>query len=276
MPDKFVDLHIHSFYSDGTMSPKEILEEAIKNNVGVMAITDHDVLEGSIELLTLSKDYDIECISGVELDAIDNGRNIHILGYGMNMMDEAFRSFVKSNRALLDLVNYKLIEKMQVDYDFITTEDYSEYNYDHRKGGWKALHYLMDKGLTKELREGFSFYIKYECDYDIVNFPSVQEVCKNIHNAGGKAILAHPGVTFHEYDTSELSKLIIQYLDYGFDGIECYYPKHSDELTQACLNICKERNLLITTGSDCHGGFGNADIGEMKISHSSVLLGDLI
>ena len=69
MGEKFADLHIHSYYSDGTMSPKEILEMAKNNNVALMAITDHDVLEGSRELLKICEGTGIKCIAGVELDA---------------------------------------------------------------------------------------------------------------------------------------------------------------------------------------------------------------
>ncbi len=79
MTNKIVDLHIHSFYSDGTMSPAEILDTAYNKNLGVISITDHDVIDGSLKLMELSKNYNIKCISGVEIDALENGVNYHIL-----------------------------------------------------------------------------------------------------------------------------------------------------------------------------------------------------
>lgn len=262
MKEKIADLHTHSYYSDGTMSPKEILTVALEKGVGILAITDHDTLEGSLELQELCTGYDILYIPGVELDSIDYEANIHILGYGMDLQNEEFRNFVEQNRILLDTVNSLLIKKMQVDYDCISVSDYKKYTYDRSKGGWKALHYLMEKELIHTLREGFAFYPRYGCTYDCVNFLSVEAVCQYIHKAGGKAILAHPGVTVKEEDLNKFEQEVRRLISYGADGIECYYATHTEEITRICLNICEEHDLLITCGSDCHGNFGNAKVGE--------------
>jgi predicted metal-dependent phosphoesterase TrpH len=265
MFEKIADLHIHSFYSDGTMSPEDILTAALANGVGLLAITDHDVLDGSIKLQKLCDKYDIQYLSSVELDSLDNGTNIHILGYGVNLSDEEFCCFVERNRILLETVSIKLIEKMQKDYDSITLSDYLEFSYDKKKGGWKALNYFMEKGLTKCLKEGLTFYSKYGCSYDCVEFPSVSLVAQSIHNAGGKAILAHPGEIIDEMDITAFQKEVLRLIDLGLDGIECYYPSHTNDITKVCLEICRDRNLLITAGSDCHGEFGHTRVGEMSI-----------
>ena len=93
-----VDLHIHSYYSDGTMSPEEILHEAKKNQVGIISLTDHDKLEGIINLMELCKNEEILCIPGVEFDSLFNDVNVHILGYGFDLFDEDFTRFVKHCR----------------------------------------------------------------------------------------------------------------------------------------------------------------------------------
>jgi predicted metal-dependent phosphoesterase TrpH len=275
MFNKIADLHIHSFYSDGTMSPEDILAEALAKGVGLLSITDHDILEGSRELQRLCNKQDIQCISGVELDSLDNGIDIHILGYGMNLSDDVFCAFVEKNRSLLEQVSIKLVEKMQQDYASINLEDYLKYTYDNRKGGWKALHYLMEKGLTKTLIDGCTFYPRYGCTYDCVEFPSVATVCQYIHNAGGKAVLAHPGVVIKQKDMDIFKNEVIQLVDLGLDGIECYYPTHTNDITKACVEICKDRNLLITSGSDCHGQFQDTEIGEMDMPIEQLNLGDL-
>ena len=82
--DQFVDLHLHSYYSDGTMSPEEIVRAAVANQVGLLAITDHNVLTAVGELEELSREYGITYLSGVELDSIDLGSDIHVLGYGVD------------------------------------------------------------------------------------------------------------------------------------------------------------------------------------------------
>jgi predicted metal-dependent phosphoesterase TrpH len=276
MFEKIADLHTHSFYSDGTMSPEEVLKKASDKGIGLLAITDHNMINGSVELMKLEDKYDVKCISGVEVDTLYNGINLHILGYGVNLEDKNFCDFIKQNRALLDEVNTKLIEKMQQDYDYITLTDYINYTYDKRKGGWKTLHYLLEKGLTKNLFEGFLVYSKYEHYHSCVDFPSIKTACQYIHNAGGKAILAHPGKVISETEIDTFKKEVLKIVDLGIDGIECYYPTHTDAITKVCLEICEHRNLLITCGSDCHGEFQATDIGQMNIPIEKLKLGDLL
>lgn len=262
---KIADLHIHSFYSDGTMSPEEILEKAINRNIGFLAITDHDMLDGSIELVKLCENKDIQCISGVEIDAIHNGLNYHILAYGVNLNDEVFSNFIKQNRILLEKVNITLIEKMSKDYKNISLEDYLYYTYDRKLGGWKTLHYLIEKGMAKDVFEGFQLYEKYETPHRCVEFPSIKLITDYIHKAGGKAVLAHPGKVIPTTDMDIFKEDLLEVIDFGVDGIECYYPAHTEDITRICIEVCEDKNLLITCGSDCHGEFQSTEIGQMNI-----------
>ncbi len=274
--DRYVDLHLHSYYSDGTMSPEEIVREAAVNQVGLLAITDHNILTAVGELEGLSRDYGIAYLSGVELDSIDRGSDIHTLGYGVDVGNEEFIRFVKNNRAIMDDISVRLISDMEKDYEDISLADFQAYSYDRRKGGWKALHYFEQKGLTEKLREGFTIYNQYGITNDSGDYPSTSEVIKQIHNAEGKAIMAHPGVSIKEADPELFRLRLLQLLEQGFDGVECYYPMHSAEITDICVRTCREQGLLITTGSDCHGDFGYSRIGELKVRMDQLVLGDLI
>ncbi len=271
----FVDLHLHSYYSDGTMSPEEIVRRAIANNVGVLAITDHNVITAVKELQEIAPASGICFIPGVELDSIDREMDIHILGYGVDIEDLPFISFVKKNREILDQISTRLISDMEGDYEGISLEDFHAFSYDREKGGWKALHYFKEKGLTGSLREGFAIYNRYGITNDSGDYPSTGEVIRQIHRAGGKAILAHPGVSVREEDMDRFQLRLLELIDQGFDGIECYYPTHTKEITQLCLALCRARGLLITTGSDCHGTFGYSEVGELKITLDQLELGDL-
>ena len=273
--ERYVDLHLHSYYSDGTMSPEEIVRTAVANQVGLLAITDHNMLAAVEELQELAKCYDIFFISGVELDSIDQGEDIHILGYGVDIGMESFAAFVKRNREILDDISIRLITDMEKDYENISLKDFNAFTYDRKRGGWKALHYFMEKGLTTKLREGFTIYNQYGITNDSGDYPSIEVVLQQIHEAGGKAILAHPGVSIKETDTVMFRHKLLHLLDMGFDGIECYYPTHSEEITDLCLSTCRDRGLLITTGSDCHGSFGYSQVGELKITLEQLELGDL-
>jgi Predicted metal-dependent phosphoesterases (PHP family) len=266
---KYVDMHIHTFYSDGTMTPKEILEEALAKDITRISITDHNVLEGSRELWEAGKQYALEVIPGVELDALDLGLNVHILGYNFDFGDKKFAKFVDNNNKLLEEVNLKLIEKIEVDYDHISVDDYLHFTYDRRKGGWKTLYYLIERGLASNPWESMEVYEAYNHDNTCVEFLSTEQICENIHAAGGKAILAHPGKVF-KCGIEEHEKNLEYLISKGIDGIECYYPTHTLEITNMCLKICKKHNLLITSGSDCHGSFSNTVIGQMKTDVDSV------
>ena len=94
-------------------------------------------------------------------------------------------------------------------------------------GGWKALHYFVEKGLTSNLSEGLQIYSQYNHSYTCVSFPSIKKVCDKIHNAGGKAILAHPEKVIKSRDLIEFKDAILDIITKGVDGIKCYYPSHS-------------------------------------------------
>lgn len=262
MNSKEVDLHIHSYFSDGTMSPKEILDEAIMKNLRALAIADHNALEGSKELRELSLNRNIKFISGVEIDTLDNEINYHILGYNFKLEDDMFNKFIEKTRQTLEDVSTRLITKMEKDYEKINLKEYSEYTYPKNGGGWKALHYFKGKKLTKELFDGYQFYAKYGPLYTTANFPNIQESIEQIHKANGIAILAHPGRVLKNLSLQEFETEVRRIVDLGIDGIECYYPTHSKEIIVICKKICKEYNLFITAGSDCHGTFENTVIGE--------------
>ncbi len=269
----YADLHIHSLYSDGTMSPKEILDEAMKNGVGLLAVADHDILKGSSEMKTLSMLSPVKCIPAVEIDAFDHGENVHILAYDPDFANAEFVRFIAETRQKLEAISDRLIERMQQSIPEVSLEEFHRYKAPPSGGGWKALHYLLSKGLTTELMDGVKFYPQFGCTYEESGYATVAEVCRVIHAASGKAVLAHPGVyRFEELLMTELE----QFVSDGIDGLECYYPKHSTELTEQCLTFCRQRGLMITAGSDCHGTFTGAPIGSTKTPISSLQLTNLV
>ena len=249
------DLHIHSYYSDGTMSPQEIVKEAKNKSVGIISVTDHDVLDSYEEVRLEAEKEGIIAIRGVEIDSIFEGHLVHLLAYKFNDNNNFFNLVNRAKEKLLE-TSIELIRRMEKDYENISLNDYNSYEYDRRKGGWKGIHYLFHKGLTEGLFDGVKFYGKYECGHEKFDFPTVKEVCDITHEAGGYVVLAHP-CNYYKDKTKEeiLSKLEIL-KELGIDGVECYYPANSDLMTETCLEFCKENNMIITAGSDGHGDFG--------------------
>lgn len=250
-----VDLHIHTYYSDGTMSPKEVVEEAKKKNLGIIAITDHDVLDSYEELKVEAEKAGIIAIRGVEIDSIFEGHLVHLLAYKFEDNEKLFKLINHAKEQLLE-TSIELIRRMENDYEGISLEDYNSYEYERRKGGWKGIHYLHDRKITEGLFDGVKFYGKYDCGHEKFAFPSVGEVCNTVHDANGYVVLAHPCNYYSNKNKEEILEKLEILKSLGIDGVECYYPANSDLMTNTCLEFCKDNNLIITAGSDGHGDFG--------------------
>ena len=249
------DLHMHSYYSDGTMSPREIVEDAKKRNVQLIAITDHNVLDSYTELKEAAEEFGIKVIRGVEIDARFEDIVVHILAYNFEDNENLFNLIHKAKNELLE-TSIELIKRMENDYENISSEDYEAYDYDKRKGGWKGIHYLFDRGITSELFEGVKYYGKYKCGHEYFDYPTVEEVVKAVHEANGYVVLAHPCNYYKNNTKEEVLEKLEKFKSIGIDGVECYYPANSEMMTETCVEFCKNNDMIITVGSDSHGEFG--------------------
>lgn len=259
---KLADMHIHSLYSDGSYTPEEILRRAKENGVGLISVCDHNVVQGTLETVQLAHGSGIQVIPGVEIDAMHEGTDIHILCYGAALTDEALLSRIRHARTMLDKMSTDLLERMLPEYPMLSMEEYASFHHDSTLGGWKLLQYLMARGVTTDLKGGFPFYDRYGVTYAQAGFDSAEEIVRRIHAAGGRAVLAHPGVVFPTEWMNVFEARVRSALDLGMDGIECHYLRHSPEITRKCVEICRERRLMITAGSDCHGAFNRNAIGQ--------------
>ena len=275
------DLHMHSYYSDGTMSPREIVEDAKKRNVQLIAITDHNVLDSYTELKEAAEEFGIKVIRGVEIDARFEDIVVHILAYNFEDNENLFNLIHKAKNELLES-SIELIKRMENDYENISSEDYEAYDYDKRKGGWKGIHYLFDRGITSELFEGVKYYGKYKCGHEYFDYPTVEEVVKAVHEANGYVVLAHPCNYYKNNTKEEVLEKLEKFKSIGIDGVECYYPANSEMMTETCVEFCKNNDMIITVGSDSHGDFGAVSkgieyyIGAVKKDSSELNLKDMI
>ena len=275
------DLHMNSYYSDGTMSPREIVEDAKKRNVQLIAITDHNVLDSYTELKEAAEEFGIKVIRGVEIDARFEDIVVHILAYNFEDNENLFNLVHKAKNELLE-TSIELIKRMENDYENISSEDYEAYDYDKRKGGWKGIHYLFDRGITSELFEGVKYYGKYKCGHEYFDYPTVEEVVKAVHEANGYVVLAHPCNYYKNNTKEEVLEKLEKFKSIGIDGVECYYPANSEMMTETCVEFCKNNDMIITVGSDSHGEFGAVSkgieyyIGAVKKDSSELNLKDMI
>lgn len=253
----FADLHVHSYFSDGTASPSKLLRMAEESGVGLLAVADHDTFSGSAELCSLAENSNVKCIPAAEITCTENKKQIHVLCYRPDFSNKSFMSFVADGRHKLDMMSVRLIEKMEKAGLDVSVDEFDKYEYNRSGGGWKALHYFVNKGITENLHDGTSFYDSFGCGYDTADFSSVKTAIEKIHSANGIAVIAHPGVSIPFNDPQLFASELKKYISYGADGIECFYPEHSDEITAICEKICDDSGLIKTCGSDYHGAFGS-------------------
>lgn len=253
-----IDLHIHSIHSDGTLSPAQIVTVAVQKGVTAIAVCDHNVIAGSVEARPLAEKAGLQFLPGVEIDAMLLGRDAHILCYGADFSDPALLSCIRRARARLDWMSDELLRRMLPDFPGLDYAEYESLAHDVSQGGWKLLQYLKAKGVTAALGDALHFYDDYGVTYESAGFDPAANVIAAIHAAGGCAILAHPGVTFRENPVEALDEARLL----GIDGAECYYPRHTAALTERLLRFCDFHKLSATAGSDCHGCYGRARIGD--------------
>lgn len=274
----FADLHIHSWYSDSTLSPEEIVEKAKNQNITLISICDHDSVDAYVNCSSSSHNNSIKIIMGTELTSIMNGIQFDILAYGFDIQNKALKELFQYNRSVYFDMGIKLIEKMSIDYPSLSLEEFLKYERNRKNGGWESRDYLRSKGLGEDNYDDFVRAYVSPPDKDFVHSA---EVIKIIHNAGGYAVLAHPGGYRIGQNIEVREKIAVQFLDMGIDGFECYFPCHTVETIEFFVKFCRDRDLMITAGSDEHGGFSNLNsrgfyIGAVKVKIEQLNLKNLM
>jgi predicted metal-dependent phosphoesterase TrpH len=240
-------LHIHSTHSDGTLSPEEIVRLAAEARLAAVSVTDHDNVAAVGEATACGEKQGVEVIPGVELSAIEDGSDIHILGYFLDVSDDSLIEHLNLFRNARRIRAERMVEKLNKLGLGITIEAVMEKAGPAAIGRPHVAEALVDEGLVLSYEEVFRRYIgfggpAYEPKYQI----SVAKAVQLIHDARGLAVIAHPGVYLKE-DT--LKKIF----DAGVDGIETVHPKHSAETTERFRTLAREMGLVETGGSDYHG-----------------------
>lgn len=246
-----VDLHMHTCASDGTWDVYELKEQLIKNKINIFSITDHDCIDNVIKMDEIITPKDnLIYLHGVELTAIHEGREYHILAYNYDVNNEGLIKLMKSTNENRINSNNEYIKKYAaLMYENVDYDDFEKYEYNRKKGGWKSFNYMMDKGIHYDLLSHLS-------DVDKSGFMAVlnspEETIKVAKKSGGKVILAHPSSNYkNEYMPESEMKY---WLEIGIDGMECYSP-YNQSYVEGYIDFCKKNNLMISGGSDCHGTF---------------------
>jgi predicted metal-dependent phosphoesterase TrpH len=262
---KFADLHLHTFFSDGTFTPEELVQRASGLGFAAIALTDHDTVEGCDRAAAACAAVNMEFIAGTELTAEHADTEVHILAYFVDTRNQMlltriaeFQS-VRQNRIreMVAALN-KLGIPLQAESVFALANCKSP-------GRPHVARAMVKEKLIGNLDEAFERYLKKGRPAWVPKTKmSALESVELIHQAGGLAVMAHPGL-------NRTDEIIPALVDAGLDGIECFHTKHSTVMAERYLEIAEKYHLLVTGGSDCHG-FSKVKplIGTVKLPYDHV------
>jgi predicted metal-dependent phosphoesterase TrpH len=266
------DLHIHTIASDGCWTPERVCVEVQARNIGLFAVADHDSIDSLASVEALAQETGLAVLNGVEISSLLGQDLFHILAYGFDPSHPALDLLLQKNRAKLNQINEDVLHRLVAAGYEIDLDDYAAYEYDPTRGGWKALNFLIDRGLCTDVDGYFRNLIaKLPTVWPL--FPHPAQVIAIIREARGVPILAHPGNSMRRKAVT--GEKLNRFLDFGIAGLECYSNYHDEATTRYFLDWCAHHDLLITGGSDCHGGFVGRELGVPPVDTTDLRLGEL-
>lgn len=288
-----IDLHTHTNYSDGTWSLQKLLQEAQNANIEVLSITDHDTIKPYKELkqMNYKEIYQGQIRTGIEFNTVYKGVYFHLLAYDfdyekidnwiyqnyetrepdLNAEFEFIFESCKKNNIKIDNIEYDANKGWPIEIIYPEIKKYEENKKHFKEEEWNNIDVFFNSCVTNKKFPAF-------VDFGI-HYPSADVIVKEIREAGGKIFIAHP----YRYNLENT----IQFLDILkdnkiIDGVEVYHSIHTDEQIDTLKNYCKDNNLLISGGSDCHGekkanrkigiGYGNMNISKNILDNWNKLL----
>ena len=249
---ELIDLHVHSNASDGSLTPSEVADEAIRMGLKAIALTDHDTVDGVAKILEYTKDKDLEVVPGIELSCYYNNREIHILGFYADYENPELAKELNMLKKAREDRNLRMVELMQKDGLNVTMEKLLHGNPDSVITRAHFARVLVEEGICKTKDIAFKKYIGIGCKYYL---PKPQVTCETAMNILTKycksAFLAHP--LLYHFGYAQIEELLIYLKSLGLKGIEAYHSSNnmyeSDKLRSMALKL----DLAISGGSDFHG-----------------------
>ena len=262
---KFADLHLHTHFSDGTFSPEELTGHARRLGFAALALTDHDSVEGCAPMAAACSAVGIEVITGTELTAEHNDIEVHLLGYFLDTQNQKLLAEIAKFQSVRQNRIREMVAKLNQLNVPLEAESVFALANCKSPGRPHVARALVKAGLCKSSDEAFERFLKKNRPAWVPKAKmSALEGVELIHQAGGLAVMAHPGL-------NRTDEIIPALVDAGLDGIECFHTKHSTNAAERYLEIADKFHLLVTGGSDCHGfSKGKPLIGTVRLPYEHV------
>ena len=241
------DLHIHSNFSDGLLSPEEIVKKARDAGLTVISITDHDIVDGIDPAIAEGEIQGVKVIPGIEFTTDLPDTEIHILGYYIDHKAQWLKELLSRIRE--DRTNriYKIVDKLNKIGVDISADDVLKLAEKGSAGRPHVARVLLEKGFVKSIQEAFNRYLDSKAPAYVPHFRlTPAQAIETIKKAGGIPVFAHPAV-------SNKGEMIPELMMKGLAGIEVFYSKHSNAQVNHYRALALKYGLLMTGGSDFHG-----------------------
>lgn len=250
---QYIDLHTHTTASDGSMTPEELVRHAFYKGLAAVAVTDHDTLNGVEEALEEGKRLGIEVIAGVEI-SVSFTPEMHLLGYFFHGNYSSILKTLEELREKREQRNPRIVNKLnELGFD-ITMSEVNSLAAGGIIGRPHIARAMIDKGYVASIEEAFDKYLASgRPAYFKKDKLTPAEGISEITRAGGVPALAHP--IYLQLSTGRLDNLLEQLAGMGLKGIEAYYTENTAEQTAELLQLAQKHKLVVTGGSDFHGGF---------------------
>lgn len=263
---KYADLHVHTFYSDSTFSPEEVVSCAKEKGLAAIAICDHDTVDGIDPCMAIGMEKGVEIIPGIEMSVEKMDAEIHVLGYFIDWKQDWLRKKLKDIQNSRVERLFIIIEKLKAVGVKIDVEEVLRIAVN--KGSVGRLHVakaMLNSGAIKSLREAFEKYIGFAkpCYVPYTKL-SPKETMELILKAGGVPVIAHPILMGHD-------EYIGEFISHGLRGLEVYHTDHKSHISKRYETMAREMGLIMTGGSDCHGmGKGRILMGTVRVPYELV------
>ena len=255
MSENIIDLHAHTIFSDGSVTPFELAGLAQSQGARAIAITDHDTVAGLAEGRKAAEHLGIEFVDGIEISAEYSPGTMHILGYCINDESAALLTKLAELRSARERRNPEIASRLQsLGFD-ISYEDVARLAGNEVVGRPHFARLMVERGYAESIQDAFNrFLAKGAAAYFEKARLSPRDSIALIHEAGGVAVLAHP-YQLKLSSLEEVEQLIAELAAMGLDGVEAIYSRHSSEERRVYAEMAKRHGLIVTGGSDYHGTY---------------------
>jgi predicted metal-dependent phosphoesterase TrpH len=243
-----VDLHSHTTASDGSLTPRELVREAARRGLRVLGVTDHDSTDGLAPALDEAARYrPLEIVPGIEINCDVEGAEIHILGYYVDYETAWFQEFCRAQREERRARVHRMAARLRELGMPIDPEEVFGLVREGSAGRPHVAQAMIEHGYVKSVREAFDKYLAAGKPGHVPRRKlAPEDAVRLIRRAAGVPVFAHPGL-------SDRDEMIPELIAAGLMGLECYYSEHSAAQTATYLQLCRDRDLVATGGSDFHG-----------------------